>query len=64
MAKKVVKKAIVAPIKATDDLYGKVFSNKYQCLITKADAYYDETLKDWLNEKIEANLLDRKNAKK
>ncbi len=44
------------------DNYGKVFSNKYQCLITKATAYFDETLQDWLNDKIEENLTSRKNG--
>lgn len=58
MAKKSAKKQIPAPVKveAPDNLYGKIFSNKYQCLITKANAYFDEATQDWLNEKIENNL--------
>lgn len=59
MAKKSAKKQIPAPVKkeAPDDgLYGMVPSNKYQCLITKANAYFDEATQDWLNEKIENNL--------
>lgn len=40
----------------------KVYSNKYQCLLTKSTAYFDETNKDWLNEKIEKNL-NKKNEK-
>lgn len=56
MAKKSANKLVIIPIGMPENLYGKIFSNKYQCLITKADAYYDEELEDWLNEKIEQNL--------
>lgn len=40
----------------------KVYSNKYQCLLTKSTSYFDESSKDWLNEKIEQNL-NSKNEK-
>jgi hypothetical protein len=53
MAKKQVKVT-----KVSDMIPGieKIFSEKYQCLITKADAFYDEGQKSWLNQKIEESL--------
>lgn len=41
----------------------KVYSNKYQCLLTKSTSYFDESSKDWLNVKIEQNLNKKKNEK-
>lgn len=53
MAKKKVAEQIYTGVE-------KVYSNKYQCLLTKSTSYYDEDLKDWLNVKIEENLKRKK----
>lgn len=54
MAKKPVKKEVIIPIGIE-----KVFSNKYQCLLTKSTSYFDEATQDWLNVKIEENFKMR-----
>lgn len=48
------------PPKNTFPIVEKVFSEKYQCLITKSTAYFDQKEQDWRNELIETNL-NRKN---
>ena len=53
MAKKQIK-----PIQDIQTEVEKVYSNKYQCFLTKRDAYFDEVLNDWLNVKIEVELKD------
>lgn len=51
MAKKQIK-----PIQDIQTGVEKVYSNKYQCFLTKRDAYFDDVLNDWLNVKIEESL--------
>lgn len=53
MAKKPAKEVIV-PVGIE-----KVFSKKYQCLLTKSTSYFDEASQDWLNVKIEENFKRR-----
>lgn len=53
MAKKQIK-----PIQDIQTGVEKVYSKRYQCFLTKRDAYFDEVLNDWLNVKIEVELKD------
>lgn len=39
----------------------QVYSKKYRCNILKSTAYFDEVIQDWLNDKIEIELLNNKN---
>ena len=54
------KKSTVVKETLTTGGVEKVFSEKYQCLLTKEFAFFDDTCKSWLNKDIEMALKNNK----
>ena len=63
MAKKKTKVQIASELQNSNSTE-KVYSEKYQCLITKKDSYFDGKLNTWLNNEIENKLPQRLKRKK